>query len=366
MSFIDRYEKTLLDAARRQAETGPAVRSRRPRRAAWIGGIAIAGVAAAAGALLLPAGARLSPIEQAQAALEPGAQILHLKILTVPDTRWFERPRCFPTEPIEMWQATEGDVRLRVRTPEPTAESGCPTENFLPDDTPVAGSVDYASRPGERTSYSPTMRRAVRLTTPDGGGQPPTQLDLVAPALGFSNTSNQASDPQAGLRRVLGSPGVRDEGESTDKSGRLVRTFRADVPIETPNQGRAYKASTVDYVVDAESFKPVRVTHRVTADISGMDEEGPATEEDGAVPPPVWKEMATTLEFPLWEYFPLDADHEHLLEIDIPADATVIESDERTFSQDLTRDERLQRAKDGKERFERWKAEQEGGANAAP
>lgn len=363
MSFIDRYERTLIDGAKRVAErppmpasnaTAPAdvaaapTRPRRPaRRRLWAGGL-VAAAAATAAVLAIPAGSQLSPIEEARAALTPGPAIIHLKVRSLMDPPpGMPLPPCMPVDPTEMWQTTTAPMRRKIIGGRSPADADCPN-GTMPDDTAVTASMQviFASTAGEGSSghdvfYSPDLKHAVKVT---GAGESLRSLDLTAPDEGFS--SPQASDPQATLRRFLTSPDIEYVGQSTTATGSDIRTFVLPEPTLEGDDPDRPKDGTLTYVVDAETYAPKRVELRQRVNVAQPDE------------PAHYQEVMTGFAFDAWERLPLDAEHEKLLEIDVPPDATVVTGTPKEIYQDLTRKERLARRKAGKARLDAYLAEQ--------
>lgn len=359
MSFIDRYERTLIDGARRAAAVehappadppAPARQPRRPRRALWAGGLlAAAGTAAV---LAIPAGSTLSPVDEARAALTPGPAILHFKVRPISQPPGGGAPpACMPTEPSEFWQTTTAPLAVKSRSGAAADGTACDTGPRLPDDTELLPTMQTESSfaegaapdTGVEVHYSPDLRHAVKLTgvrTQDVG----RVLDVTAPLNGFVATD--ATDPQAALRKLLAAPNLRDEGESTDASGQKVRTFVLPEPTFDGDDAARPKDGTLTYVVDAESYAPKRVELRQATNTAAPGE------------PARFEVFTTGFVFDSWERLPLDDKHRRLLEIDLPAGASVVTGTPRELYQDLTREERLAREQTGKARLQAYLAEQ--------
>lgn len=352
MNFLDRYEHQLVDAARRRASAVPASTSppRRSRRGVWLGGLAAAGLAAAAAGMLLPAGSKLSPVQQAQAQLGGGDAILHFRVNglvpSVDGTPIASAAEC-RGEPQEFWVATQGALRERVRRtmvpPDPPCGDGDP---YVPmaDGTPMVGMVEEARSGNITLTFVPALKRAVRMKVMVASDVRP-QINIAPEALTGAIVTNDHKpvDLQAQLRALLSHPGLRDEGE-TMQSGRKVRTFVVpEAPVDGDDPDRP-KDGTVTYVVDAESFAPVTVTVRGARMSSAPGE------------PKKFQYVTEGLEFFEWERLPVTPANEALLEIDLPPDVTTVSGTSDEWYRDSTREERKAREAQGRVALESYLA----------
>lgn len=347
MSFIDRFEDELLTAATRERDRHTARRRRWRLPAIGLGGMAAIGAAAAA-ILLIPAGGRLSPVEEARAALGAADEIVHFKIDTSVAVEGFDQKvLCKPDEPLEVWQATGGPPRIRFRHPAQVLGDQCGPRVRMPDGTPILGVYQTAFEGNIETTYTPELRRAVR-TEYDPDRLPFLNVSLAPDDSGFVAEGKEGQDQQAVLRQLLAAPGLRDLGVS-EEGGREIRRFVLPESKFKGDDPDRPKDGTITYVVDARTFAPISVVKRFAMDVSALEQEKGKKK--------VFRYHLERVVFPLWERLPLDARHEPLLRIQLPPGTSVVSGTTDHWYQS-PRPQRVKWEQEGDARLKAYEARQ--------
>lgn len=215
--------------------------ARRRRLTIRIGGPVLAvGLAAA---LVLPVvdlgGQRLSPGAAAAAALDADDDVLHLVLRGgavqpdgTPQTMQIERRHggVFLGRRSEQWHAT-GPVRFRIVT------------DAVDRDGHRIGTVE-SGRDGQGRSWE--RDTAGRVRSDDDARIDPSLLAEVG------------SDPVSGLRRLLESDRLRENGTAT-VAGRTARVFSGETPGRSNGQGGWTADTKIVYYADAETSRPLRI-----------------------------------------------------------------------------------------------------------
>lgn len=110
------------------------------------------------------------------------------------------------------------------------------------DGSAVTGGSESAYADGTRTTYWPEADKLDIVRGLDGRPPRPPQAGFVG-----------GVDPVTEVRRMLAEGELEDRGVSKPPDGRAVRTLSGE--LRTPGGQQ-----TLEYVVDAESFTPIRAT----------------------------------------------------------------------------------------------------------
>jgi hypothetical protein len=284
----------VLDAAAQAPDRGRRRHTRRPlRRLGLVAAAAcvLAGITAIS-IDIAPRGRsggglpQISAIEQARAALAAPGAIVHYRVaLSRHGGEELSRdPRYADCNagPLEVWRATNP---TRWRAVQPVSDNpACGTMDLSQGMGPVVAprlEVSYAD--GRTSSYVPG--RDVMLVINDEDA--PAEGELRAP----SSATNAASiqlfstppvrkpgrdgrpfaysrppDPVSDVERLLAEGDLRDGGE-TVRDGRRVRVLTGSW---TRDDGtKVYETTTVEYVVDADTFAPIAATSTTRMEDSG-------------------------------------------------------------------------------------------------
>ena len=292
---------------------------RRTRRLAFAAAACVLAGVAAVSIDVAPRGGsggglpQFSAIEQARAALAAPGVIVHYTVTLRRDggEQLSEDPRFADCNagPLEVWRATDP---TRWRAVQPVSDNAsCGTMDLSQGLGPVVAprlEVSYAN--GRTSSYVPG--RDIMLVIDDedapadgelrapgnAAGAASIQLFSTPPARkpgrdGRPFVDTRAPDPVSDVERLLAEGKLRDQGV-TMRDGRRVRVLTADWTRGTGPQ--AFATTTVEYVVDAETFAPI------TASSTTRMEDSGAT-------------ASTRAAFAEYELIPLARDSAQLLEI---------------------------------------------------
>lgn len=230
-------------------ETASSSAPQRPRRRLAVAGAALGTVAVATLVVTLSSdGGRLSVVAQARAALSPGEQILHVVAQTDVvfrhpsrvDTGSGPQTTTQVSTRSESWSA---DAPLRYRTTSrvrqlPDGREGDPVETDYADGvartaSPADGTLRVARIHGLTASAFLAGVRA------DGAGGEPDQ------------------DRVAVLRKMLADGQLRSAGTDTYDGRSVQRLVATD--LATAGRDRSEQVASMEYLVDADSFVPVRI-----------------------------------------------------------------------------------------------------------
>jgi hypothetical protein len=324
----------VLSAARERAgrvaapRAGPRSAARRRRRLAFAAAACVLAGVTAVSIDLAPRGGggslpQISAIEQARAALAAPGVIVHYTVTLSRDggEELSRDPRYADCNagPLRVWRATDP---TRWRAVQPVSDNpGCGTMDLSQGLGPVVAprlEVSYAH--GRTSSYVPG--RDIMLVIDDEDA--PAEGELRAPGNAAGAASIQLfstppvrkpgrdgrpfvdtrpPDPVSDVERLLAEAKLRDQGP-TMRDGRRVRVLTAGW---TRGDGeRAVQTTTVEYVVDAETFAPIAATSTTR-----MEESGAAA--------------STRATFTDYERIPLTGDSAKLLEIQPERTPRVVE-----------------------------------------
>jgi hypothetical protein len=266
----------------------PAPAGRRPRRRlVAVGGLAVAAVIAAT--VLAAPGQRLDVVAEAQAALAPSGEIVHMKITSQALDANGRPVGAGSTN--EYWSAPDPSRWRLIDTPG--------------NDASAPQQIAYAN--GEQREYNPTRDTlVVNQGLSDDG--PAVRVPSPLP--------QRTADVDADLRSLLEGD-VADEGE-LQADGRTVRRL---VSISRSADGVVQR---LVYDVEPETFAPIGATLSVTFPAS-----------DGGS-----RDFTTRLRVDAYERVPLDATTAKLLQIQTtPHTKTTINSPEQLRAAQQRRDE---------------------------
>jgi hypothetical protein len=268
-------ERLQVAADREPAGRRVRTRSRRPlRRVALVGAVALvlAAVTAASIDVSTRGGPRLDAIAQARAALVAPTGIVHYTVALsaggVAECK---------VGPLEVWRASH-PTRWRAVQPV-SSDPSCGTMDLSQGYGPVVAprlEVSYGN--GRTSSYVPG--RDLMLVIVDNDA--PKEGELRAPSSAAAASSIQlmanvgrdgrppamagAPDPVSDVEQLLAKGQLRDEGERM-RDGRRVRVLAGG--WTRGEGGTVFVRTTIEYVVDAESFAPIAATTTTRSDLDG-------------------------------------------------------------------------------------------------
>lgn len=281
--------------------------ARRRRGAALV---AVLGVGAAVAVAVVPSRAPVDVLAEARAALATGGDVLHYRVEFDEVRPPGYRPpadivrvkRCQGPAP-DVWRTTSGPLRWRVRDHAPLP---CSQVRTMGARGPVTGAVDSTYADGTRTTWSRADGWALRET------------DVSASQARVPNLSNgffgEASgvDPLDQLRTLVGRGDLHAAGTVEQGDRRLLRLVgpRGTAP-HAPEQN-------VEYLVDAETYKPVRVRFDLES----------------------WRDGQTSryeVRFPIYERLPATAENLALTSVSLPSDVNLRTVDFRKYLREMRR-----------------------------
>jgi hypothetical protein len=267
---LDAVRRRLVSAAEREARSRRPRRGSRARRFALVGAAA---VAAAAAVVVLPlpsdlGGTRtVDAIAKARAALAAPGKIVHYTV-TVRREGAFERG-C-ETGPMQVWRAAE-PTRWHAVQPLPDYEK-CGTMDFEMGGPMLGSRVELAYARGRTSTYVPEMDALQVIVDPpsragEGERRAPSSASNAA-SLQLMGTIVHARkrlisspfpigrvpDPVTGVEALLAAGELRDAGMH-DRGGRRVRVLTG-----AWSRPGGIERTSMEYVVDAETFAPIEVT----------------------------------------------------------------------------------------------------------
>jgi hypothetical protein len=278
-----------LDALGGELDRGVVRAERTRRRRFRAAGASSALVAIGLGALVaLPGGRELDPVAEARAAVADGGGILHFVVRMEYIPPPGSSLRGFSGQPaIEVWTATDGTGRYRMRQPMDGRPRYCSTLGFSTGtnsrlakqlgDGPMLVSPGESAQDGPtQTVYSAFSRAAVIMQLPPADpADDQARGYSLTPAFGAA----PSGDPVRAIRAALQSRQLRDGGTTT-RDGRAVRklvgtagpTVREAKAIEASaypararwrkaqiRAGRPQSPTRYTYYVDADTAAPVEL-----------------------------------------------------------------------------------------------------------
>ena len=252
---------------------GAVVRAER-RRGRMRNGLAAAAVVVAVGLgalVALPGGERLDPVDRARAALAEDGGILHwvsaFQFIGPNETEQpFDRAR--PHGGMEVWTATTGDDRWRMRTPDASGVRSCGTALFqgLSRRRSVVALVaptESAFGPTTASNYSPWSRAMVVQELSEKYEDRRVGPPLMQPALRDRDPRDLVREIRAALER-----GQLSDRGVVERRGQTVRKLVGTAPQQLPKRPNSDTATQIanpnqlTYFVDAETFAPVELRVR--------------------------------------------------------------------------------------------------------
>jgi hypothetical protein len=289
----DGYDRLMVDfrGQIREAEKLRAGRQPRLRRALIaVGGLAAVGIA---GSALMLAGAegggRLDPVAQAEAALAPAGQIVHLVTTSHMEMRGGARSEIVGPE------AEENKPRVSERwsTSKPLRWRVLSTVPIVTAHGTLTGPVEMSYGEGAEELY---VQPLDTLSVRTGVSEDSAWTRLLGGPLG--------TDPVARIHAMLEAGQLHDAGSST-VDGHTVRRLVGQEP--SPPLLSAHSPWPVEYDVDPATYAPVRFT---------VEEVGMSFPENTGVPTQV-------VDVNTYELLPLDASSTPLLSIHPTGSPTV-------------------------------------------
>jgi hypothetical protein len=266
---------------------------------------------------------QISAIEQARAALAaPGAIVHYTVTLSRDGGEGHSRDPRFAdcnAGPLEVWRATDP---MRWRAVQPVSDNpSCGTMDLSQGLGPVVSprlEVSYAN--GRTSSYVPGRDIMLVINDEDapadGERRAPSSATGAASIQLFSTppvrkpgrdgmpfVDTRPADPVSDVERLLAEGALRDGGESV-RHGRRARVLTGSW---TRGDGKhVFQTTTVEYVVDAETFAPIAATSTTRMEDSGAT-------------------ASTSAAFAGYERIPLTRDSAKLLEIQPERPPRVVE-----------------------------------------
>lgn len=252
-----------------QLDRGVARADRRRRRTRAAGSItAVALGTGLAAAFLLPGGAaKLDPVAEARAAVDPArGGILHFVVRSavLPEGAPLSKPT--PRSPsAEVWTTTSSPASWRAKRVDPPWSCHDLAVFTQPSHrrtgaVALVAPAEGSFRPGRHSVYSSFSRALVRVETDPTRSYP---MPVFTPS--FAPDTAENPDPMATVRQALGSGRLRDQG-TIDRDGKLLRLLVGEVDERTTRArrrderlGRSHEPTRVTYLVDAQRFTPVEV-----------------------------------------------------------------------------------------------------------
>lgn len=253
---------------------GAVVRAER-RRGRVRSGLAAAAVVVAVGLgalVALPGGERLDPVDRARAALADDGGILHWLVafdFVGPNQAEEDFDRSNPPTGMEIWTATRGEDRWRMRTPDRSGVQSCGGALFQAAGgrrapmLSVVSPTESAHAPNEMSHYSPWSRA---LVVQELGAELESRLS-GPPMLPSSLGGEDPRDVVQAIRAALERGDLTDRGV-VERYGRSVRRLVGTVPQQLPKRPNSQTATRIanpeqlTYYVDAETFAPVELRVR--------------------------------------------------------------------------------------------------------
>ena len=239
---------------------------------------------------------QVSAIEQARAALAAPGAIVHYTVALSRDggERLSRDPRYSDCNagPLEVWRATNP---TRWRAVQPVSDNpACGTMDLSQGMGPVVAprlEVSYAN--GLTSSYVPGRNVMLVINDEkapaDGERRAPSSATNAASIQLFSTppvrkptrdvkqsafVDTRPPDPVSDVERLLADGELRDRGESV-RDGRRVRVLTAGWKRSAGNQ--IFDTTTIEYVVDAQTFAPITATSTTRREDSGATASTHAT-----------------------------------------------------------------------------------------
>jgi hypothetical protein len=272
-------ERLLLEAER--ASTVPRTRRRRTVRRLALAAAAACAAAIAVTAISIdftrPGGPGIDAVAQARAAIASPGEIVHYTVALSAGPGATD-PDC-NAGPLEVWRAAN-PTRWRAVQPV-SADPDCGTVDLSQGYGPIVAprlEVSYAA--GRTSSYVPG--RDLMLVIVDAGA--PKEGERRAPSSAAGAASIQlmsttprardvephaiarAPDPVSDVERLLAKGDLRDDGERV-RDGRRVRVLSGGWTRGDGNE--FHETTTIDYVVDADTFAPIAVTSTTRLELDG-------------------------------------------------------------------------------------------------
>jgi hypothetical protein len=283
------------------------------------------GLTAALAIVLLSAGSKVDLVSEARAALGAPGEIVHFAVFV-------DAPRgqadCPVDQPTEVWQTTSGRARWRMVQPPSTSSTPCSyslREGVRAEPGPIERSED-----GNRLETYVRERNRLRTLT----GLPPTMVQ-TAPLFPGSQWSYAAQgtgsrDVISTVRSMLQHGQLHAVGGSHDDGGTQVQVFQGTAHFRVDNShAHIRSALTTTFVVDAATYRPLRVTLIGTA-VSHAKYDPPQGTTFS---------QQSTVRFVTYERLPLTPANEHLLSIQTAPRPTVTTE---SYATELARSQRQQ------------------------
>lgn len=284
----ERYAAQFALTLHEATATRPAWRA---VRAPLAGAGALAALVLAGVLVLSPSDGPLDAVAKARAALAAPGEIVHTKTTIIPEQPTSEQELCRTR--VERWQ-TEDPLRSRQVSRPILPRPQC---RLYVGGELDAGRAETAYADGVQQTYIPSEDKLFVLR-----GLPE---NFARPLGGYLEVN-----PITEIRQMLAAGDLRDRGQRTLSHGRRVRLLSGD------RNGPQPPIQTIEYLVDADTFAPVRASFELPPRSPGQ---------------PPFPTTTTRIDIELYERIPLNEQTAKLLTItpDRPP-----EVQRRTFSRD--------------------------------
>ena len=268
------YERYAAQFARTLDEATGTRPGWRAVRASLAGAGALAGLVLAGVLVLSPSDGSLDAVAKARAALAAPGEIMHTKTTIIPEQPTSEQELCRTR--VERWQ-TEDPLRSRQVS---RAISPRPQCRLYVAEVET-GRVETAYADGVQKTYIPSENKLLVLR-----GLPE---NFARPLGGYAEVN-----PIAEIRQMLAAGDLRDRGQRTLPDGRRVRLLSGD------RNGPQPPIQAIEYLVDAGTFAPVRVSFELPPRFPGQ---------------PPFPTTTARIDIELYERIPLNEETAKLLTI---------------------------------------------------